>query len=476
MPETIASLSSDRPAPSAVYRPVSILAIVSLAVAGIYSAVVFAISAFSIYLRTPLFLEPWTLLFPALAGALALTAGRQIRRAEGTRSGAALASWSGWLCILFGLGYLAFYIGTYLAVWMQAQDFTNKWIDKIRKGEVSSINSAFLDTQDPEQRRNERPDDQKLMRMRYGSGSAGRKGPLAQFQENEMVRMTAQGGAAMEVQYLGVKSWDFDQTTFKVQQKYRISTPEAKIEVLVGARSNDSSHGRSWSIIFDNNETRIEGRPAFTPLGMALMNGRKDSSLFVSAWLEKKAKGDIDWVYLRTCEPGEWKQIGHEYHLRMTAARVGTIAAVAGDPTLNLPLAHLALLGSEDLMRRRYLPGYLPFIEGGLVRTTEFYPPKNKEWETAMRADARKLFSPYPPLRINFPEGNAFFQPDKKTGRYRYYHDIELHSKIAAGNIPKYRCEARLVVENCAADWEQRPHWRVAGIELLSFHLVEQMP
>src|SRR5262245_3179563 len=143
-------LPSDRPAEPLVYRPLSGLAIASLAVAALYAVVVTGIGVFALGDSTPLTMGLWTLIFPLAALLLALAGRQQIRQSEGTRSGLALTTWAWWLSLLFGLGYLAFYVGTFLAVWWQAESEAMQFFAQVREGKTDE---AFKDhIIDPAQR------------------------------------------------------------------------------------------------------------------------------------------------------------------------------------------------------------------------------------------------------------------------------------------------------------------------------------
>src|SRR5947209_15603774 len=170
MAEFKTSLAAERPEEALNYSPLSGLAIASVAIAAVYALVVSVLSAVALWSGDPLPLGMSSLIVPATSGVLALLARRQIGRAEGTRSGARLASWGWWLSVGFGLGYAGFYVGTYLAVSYQAENFAQRFFDEIREGK---LNHAFLRTQDPEQRQDISPDNQQLMTIRFGTAPGG---------------------------------------------------------------------------------------------------------------------------------------------------------------------------------------------------------------------------------------------------------------------------------------------------------------
>src|SRR5437763_5393574 len=103
------------------YRPLSGLALASIAIAGLYAVVVLAFALMAIVGGNPVFLSPWALACPIVAVILAAAARWQIRNSEGARSGMALANWAWWLGIIFGVVHAAIFFGTLLAICAQAQ-------------------------------------------------------------------------------------------------------------------------------------------------------------------------------------------------------------------------------------------------------------------------------------------------------------------------------------------------------------------
>src|SRR5262249_59006333 len=116
------------------YQPLSGLAVAAIAVAGVYSGALAVFGIVALITGTPLALAFWILIFPVVAMVLAVVARQQIRYSEGTRTGLTLTTWAWWLSVVFGLGYLAFYVGTFLAVWWQAESQMKSFFELGRKG------------------------------------------------------------------------------------------------------------------------------------------------------------------------------------------------------------------------------------------------------------------------------------------------------------------------------------------------------
>src|SRR5229473_3582243 len=168
------------------YRPLSGLAMASIVIAGFYALIVLAFASISFVSGTPVFLPPWGLVAPLTAIILAAAARRQIRSSEGARSGMALANWGWRLGLFFGITHAAIYVGTMLAVGMQAQsELKANFFDKLRE---SNLEDAYVFTLNPDQRatRDE-------IRQRFLGMEGGKKGPFAKFREHDIVRALSHG-------------------------------------------------------------------------------------------------------------------------------------------------------------------------------------------------------------------------------------------------------------------------------------------
>src|SRR5438445_12017721 len=87
------ALTPAPPVAPEAYRPVSVLAIAGLILAGFYVALVLVVAAVGFFTASPLFLPGWTLLLAVAAAALCLLGQWQIRESEGPRAGLPLTRW-----------------------------------------------------------------------------------------------------------------------------------------------------------------------------------------------------------------------------------------------------------------------------------------------------------------------------------------------------------------------------------------------
>ena len=138
----------ERPRETEVYRPLSGLAVAAFGLAVFYTLVLAIVALTSLLARTPPFLPPWTLIFPAAAYGLcgAARATPPVCRGNTLRRG---AHHLGRRLSYLGLVYLAIYVAIFMAVKMQAERFTRAWFKKIEDGKIAL---AFLDTRKPDER------------------------------------------------------------------------------------------------------------------------------------------------------------------------------------------------------------------------------------------------------------------------------------------------------------------------------------
>jgi hypothetical protein len=448
------------------YRPLSSLALVALIGAALYAALVALLTVASLFSNTPLFVGIWTLIFPALTLSLGLIAKGQIRRSEGTLGGLALTSWAWWLSVLFGLGFAAFYGGTCLAVCWQAEDFVQKWFDKIRKGE---IREAFVDTQNPTERKFDKPGDPEYMFNRYTLRAIGvGKGNMTGFQESEVVRIIEQGGPTMTIQSQGIKDWGYEKGGYKVQENYRIITPEGIFTLQMVVRSTDSKEleDRQWRVAFEN--VHFLEPTIYYEMGAALKQAAEQARTFASEWLTKRFERKDVEAYLDTLTREDRKQL-----LRQTPLRNMLGAFALGREENPLAKAvEFGALGNDEVSRETYLPGFREYLAGGIIRSDELEAPRKIKADIV--AEVRRNF--YHPFALSIrPESEAKARPeppaDPATGPLRMLFDVNISvlTGTEAASPAKYKCDGAVLVESDPGPLTQNRHytWRVAGLQLL---------
>jgi hypothetical protein len=376
------------------YRPVSVWAVVGLAVAGSFALWLLIAAGIALNARQPLLLHPATLLLPLAAALLSVIGWRQVLHSEGTRVGLRLAQWGLTLSLLFGLGYAAYYGFGYDAVRRQAQEFTLHWFELVRHSGDSEVDkcAAFWNTIDPlrrdrtrdlnnaETRQSLAGEPAKLaalkedLRNRYYWGTnPGTQGPFPRFFEHEVVLLLQQGGAPTSIEPLGVRSWEYlpgKEGGYSLEQMFRITTREGVFEVAVQVMSKDIDR-RHWHVLLPESGVRQAQLSAF---GGLIRNLNSDSRRFSGEWTGKLAEGKLENAFLDTLPPA-------------------TRAELTGQNT--------------DAVRAR--PDYLAFVTAGIARgplvtdTRQILPGVEKASEALLQRAAQGNGFPLrvPPINTN---------------------------------------------------------------------------
>jgi hypothetical protein len=461
------------------YRPLSTLALLAFIVAALYTGFVVLFSTVALMTGTPLLLGIWTLFLPAIGLILAVLARSRIRRAEGALGGLALTNWAWWLSLLVGLVYGAFYLGTCIAVWLQAEEFTRAWFEKIRNGDVRE---AFYFTQEPTLRKFDRPNDPDYMFNRYIllHIGAGRKGPLANFEDHELVRVLRQWGhnENTKIESLGIKDWGYEKGNYRVKETFRFTTEEGRLDVVLTVQKveNKELEGPQWQVFWDT--VHFEHQQP-SPLGYTIMQAREGAKQFASDWLHKVRLGDVEGAYLDTLPIGERLATPPLVRSRAAAGAVaaGMLGATAGSAPV---VVSLSPLGNPGLTYYLYQPGFNAYRAGSLMRSDGFEAPRKVK--TEIINDITQNFSRPNLLTMNLnPEGQGqplALEPERRQLRILQPADIMVVSPAGGGAPPKFVCDGGLLLESDRADLESKNDrgevvpktkflWRVAAIQLL---------
>jgi hypothetical protein len=375
----LAPLEAPREEPQ-VYRPLSMLAIAGLLLAGVYVALVVIIGAIGFFSATPMFLPGWTLLLPVAAAGLSLMGQWQIRESEGTRAGLALARWGLTLSIFAGLGYAAYQYFTGLAICQQANEFLmaeddvdSGFFPRLQSGDPAQIDHAFLLTMPENVRAGIDPkrDKLKMNRAFNRGGAKEREGPLGMFRKHYLVRSLASGGKKVSVEPLGVESWVFDKGSYLVTRYYRLVTPEAALDILVPVQSTESDQ-RKWFLDFRKMDIK---KLEPTPLGLALTKLSMTARAFVN---RSGAEGELNDKTDKT----DWEAVLAEPAWRPTRDHFVKLFAERGPQRrvqLQVPVTNSAdsmpawevvnnrLRFTLDFQCRIFGPGDVPWMGGGLI-------------------------------------------------------------------------------------------------------------
>jgi hypothetical protein len=447
------------------------LAIGAILVSGGYALIIGVFALVALFTGSPLFFRLWTLVFPTLGLVLALFARQSIRSSEGVLTGMLLTNLAWWLSVLFGIGYTAYYFGTYMAITASAESFTQQWFNKIREGKITE---AFLDTQEPARRKYENPSDSQAMYLRYGMTVGRRRGLLTLFRDQEFVRIIQQGGTSAELKSIGVRGWDHDKGSYEVVQDCQLITPEGDFHLQVALRRSEGKdlEKPDWYIVTQQPQsTGFVGRPNLTDLGQTLEAWSRQSKAFAADWVRKRNAGDSELEFLDTLPASERASVERSSIARMAADAMSAagIAAGALNPLLALP--EFWCLSHSERRPTLYLPGYADYAAGKFIDTKQMEcAPKN-------RKDIIDFVTGYfrqPALLTMQPLENKGrpMVADKESGVVRIRHDVDLGifpKGRDARTTPEFTCDAAVWLESDRGPLtpNRKPAWRVVELQIL---------
>jgi hypothetical protein len=428
-----------------VYRSLSLLAVAALVIAAGFAAVVSILGVVAFVSGMPLFMGIVTFAVPVASLSMAIAARYRIRHSEGVLGGLALTTWAWWLSLLFGLGYGAFYLGTLLAVWAQANTFTEKWFELLRQGKT---NEAFLATVDPATRRRDRPSDRSYMFEHYGTGVGKGKGPLATFSESELVRVVQQAGPRFEIKSQGIKDWMY-KNGYQVEVPYRITTREGEFDVLMTVLSSEGPEieGRQWSVVWDKSSIVSA---VLNPEGVRIQIWRQLAAAFTSEWIADLHAGDVEAMFLATLPVGERRSLARQFRLRLALAG---LAAGSGDRQ-GLPLGSLVyagLLNNPQQTRFMYLPGYAEYLGANVLKYDGFEALRHNRADILQQVLTR--FKDPVTMRFRMVTGQDSSRPrttNQESGTVQMLQDVEI-GVFPAGQTPtetpQYQCDSVFVIQ-----------------------------
>jgi hypothetical protein len=432
-----------------------------LSLLGLYALLgVFGLVAYSN--TSPWMLPGWAVLVPLTAAVLAWLARGRIRDSEGTLGGGALASWGLGLSLFFGLTYVAYYAGAYVAVRQQAESFSREWIELLAQDRLPE---AFARTM-PARDRPTKPT-RAEMEMRAMGGAAGpgavQLGPsgYGQFCQIDFVRALRLGGPSVQIRPLGIAEWTYKSGTPEVKARYRIDTDVASFELLVTSLGSEAKAGegggRQWQIVVGST-----GRPSntdltMTPKGQAMMQAFNNAGLLAQSWVSRVSRHDWDQAYLDTLPPKE-RDEAHRLREKWCDPAVGAaggLGALGG-----YPKARAYLAGRARLFDGEFVNADPSLFWGPTERVRKEVPPRVRQ---AFRPDAT-LPDHFEMVMTRLP------QWERDGNVFRFLVDTQMSLASPNGDpIPTFLVETQVEVEGDAPpDGFPGPDsWRVRRLDLV---------
>jgi hypothetical protein len=458
-----------------VYRRVSGFAIAGFSLAVLFALYLVIAGARGMYDGSPLLLSPSMQALPFLSAALSGIALFLIARSGGLLAGGKLATVGLWISIVFGLGYIAYFVATYFAIRQQADAYVERWFAKLAQGK---INAAFLDSIDPAVRLRVNPDDEATMNDRFNApvGKTGQemaKGPLDLFRQTDLVRVFIEGGKDVQITPQGVRDWDYRGGGYNVRRYYQLTNAEGVYEVqvaVVGRESkNQEYEGREWTVRIQESGVK---KTEMTDLGKQAKHLRPQAAHFIDQWAKKLQAGDLTGAYLDTKPVEERRSL----QPRADAALAAAALAAGASPEACGPAATGLRWGAAldaELARCLSLPGYLDEFHRHKLLNTERFRTQEASLRDVLVKAFQALLSPRTGPQAMMA---GYFKIDLDSvtmpwkvvdgDRLRLPHDA-LFGFVGAGP-GMYAADAAITVESShgATTILAEPTWRIASVDL----------
>jgi hypothetical protein len=467
------------------YRPLSLLALIGVAVAGLYAAVVIIGGLVAFFAGDPWLMAGWTILLPIAGAVLSGMGWWQIQRSEGTLAGDKLARWGLLLSLLVGLGYWSYVGATYFAIGREADQYGQKFVEKLAKRDVLS---AFLMVLPPSERPAEGEGARGQVEARFNAGQRSRTGGggFTAFSQTPYVRLLSLGGPdETKIEFSGVDKWGYLNGGYQVRLLYNIETPQITfvMEVPVQAREGKGSAGRQWFVLWDQIGLRGNLDSKLSPKGKnqlpTAMQGRE---FLEGPWVRALDGGKTLDAYLPTLPEDQRdaaRQTGETTYLGVVLADgLGAGFAPGCAPAA---AARLALAADADRGQALFLPGLYDFLRGSLVSAEKdvFWAPDPaardeiiEEFRQAFRHPNSQLaITVQPDVKVRFPWMHV------KDDRFVVECDFMARVPFSA---PRYMVEGRVVIDCDAAQAEagtvSSSGWRILRVELVGAKAAPTMP
>ena len=463
-----------------VYRPMSIFAVAAFVIAITYSAVIVIGAAVSVVQRMPWLIGGWSVIFPLLALVLAGVAWFEIQSSEGTRTGKRMAAWAAMLSIMVSLGYWAYYGATYYVVRNQAQAYCQEFFDKIKQGKLES---AFIMAVAPTKRPQDNSSLRDVIEQRFNpmplraDRSSG--GLFNAFKQHMLTHVIVQGGKDVQIEPLGVASWEYKGPTggYAILMRYRVNGPELGWEGIITLNSMEPvgkvKGGRQWAIAMKET-TNNPSSLVLSEEGSRLLGLQRGSSRYFDEWqgrLRSMDKSDHVLAYLSTQEPATREGVLRDYRQSLPATAAAMVGCATSDGLSGLTASCAATFASET-----HLPNYDAFTRGAIVSLTPDFWAPHEELKTISLPAARMVFHG----TADIPMGVMKIEPSKlaywvrEGDKIRFRHHVQMQVRMMLQGL-----EGDIILE-CPASWLQTgptaDGWRIAGIELSSMRTLPQMP
>jgi hypothetical protein len=268
-----------------------------------------------------------------------------------------------------------------------------------------------------------------------------------------------------------------------VQRGYRITTPEAEVDVLLTAQSTEgtsASPGRKWFVVFFPPPKKEALN--LTELGRLMTAYRLRGKAFIRGWGDKINLNVYPariQTFLETQDPDSRERLQRVASCAIDARLIAQgLTQIGHAPGAGLPLGCTGpLIGQDDYDYYLYLPGYADFAVGRGIDVTN--------WEALTRDDALRnqvrthvldtffgrVHAGRQPVTLKGPD-EAYIPYRKKDGKVQILAEFDMPlGVLPQDSAPKYMAECVITAEirdlgGEAINTQSYNDWRIVGVEV----------
>jgi hypothetical protein len=399
------------------------------------------------------------LIFGAILGiALSAAARWQVRRSEGARTGMTMANISWWTCVVCGLVYGAYYLGTVLSIRAQAQEFLDaSWYPALQKRE---LDKAFYYTQKPmDRRRRSERDVIERFAENYTS-----------FRRLELVHVIERSNGELLVEPEGFTGQEEKQQTVTLQQLYSIRTREGVFRgaVRVDRTTPKELEGAQYHAAVSG-PTLHEKK--LTTYGRMIREMHKEAENFLRDYAQKNAPYRFVDFYLDTQDvPSESRRDQVQQYFLNVFLRNSVLAMSAPGGGLGLPFRLAPLLGDNDINRSLLMQTDSMKVANQLIKVKDATPSKGAGIADLMRLLIMRGASIVPPTALL--QAEVPLTMEMKTNEIRMGLPTECQLPYPLGFAAHATVYAKLIGPDVyrelerlrQADWKTMPEDQSSGI------------
>lgn len=270
---------------------------------------------------SPWLLPAWFWAVLAAAALASWAAGNQVQASEGTLSGEEPARLGLGIALCTAAIYGAYYAGSIWAIQTQARAQADEFLRLIRAGEVLQ---AFLLTIPPGSRPPTGSDPLTAVEIEHNKPRGpGEGGAYTALSESELVRLLEMAGDQAVIEPRGV-STDLAGPSFYVTFEHRVKTPwfTYGMTVTVEGKITEGQRGgraRAWAVTMGATGILPDKRPQPTEAGRTMSAALEAAHTQLSRFLAAYTEDRLDDAFLMTRPPAERKGKGKAQTLKSPA-------------------------------------------------------------------------------------------------------------------------------------------------------------